>query len=163
MRYAWLAALPVAALTLAACGGSTPAAAPTVAATKSVTAAQACKQSYDAWKTGPAKTIETGKLEPALKRVQAAGASEDLSELRSALEATGRAARDLKAYPMPVCADPRGYWPQMLALLQASGDNARSSSGLSALLLAEAPLQKVPGIEGKLTAELKRDAAKAAA
>ncbi len=37
----------------------------------------------------------------------------------------------------------------MLALLVAAGYNAQLSSGQPALLLAEAPLQKIPAIEKK--------------
>lgn len=59
-------------------------------------------------------------------------------------------------YPMPVCAGPRGYWNAVLARIRAARDNAGSASGLSALILAEAPLNAVPGLESKLTAELKR-------
>ena len=58
--------------------------------------------------------------------------------------------------PMPGCADPRGYWNEILARIRASGDNASTSSGLSGLLAAEAPLQDVPGMETKLGAELKK-------
>ena len=57
---------------------------------------------------------------------------------------------------MPACADPRGYWNAVLARIHAAGDNAASASGLSALILAEAPLQAVPGLQAQLKAELKR-------
>jgi len=153
-------ALPAvaAALALAGCGGhaSPSASAPTVSPTHE-TAHQAmvtCKQRYDAWKTGSAKTIETTKLDPALKAVESAGNSEDITALQSALEAVGSAAVTLQAVPMPSCADPAGYWPQILAILKAAGDNARSSTGLAAILLAEAPLKKFNGLSDKLAAEL---------
>lgn len=155
------AAMAVAAIALTACGGSgtaTPAAAPP--ATPSAAAHQAaptCKQSYDAWKTGPAVKAATAKLESALRKTQSAGSDDDITLLQSSLESAGHAAQELAAYPMPSCADPKGYWPKMLALLRASGDNAKTSSGLSALILAEAPLQKVPAVEARLTAELKKD------
>jgi hypothetical protein len=70
----------------------------------------------------------------------------------------GSAAVTLQAVPMPSCADPAGYWPQILAILKAAGDNARSSTGLAAILLAEAPLKKFNGLSDKLAAELKKDA-----
>jgi hypothetical protein len=54
------------------------------------------------------------------------------------------------------CADPHGYFAQILARVTAAGDNAASASGLSALLLAAVPLQGVPTLEKKLTAELNR-------
>jgi len=79
-------------------------------------------------------------------------------ELNSALHAAGNDARSLKAYPMPACADPSGDWAKMLGYIQAPGDNASTSSGLSGLVLAMAPLEKVKGVENKLTAGLKKDA-----
>jgi rhamnogalacturonyl hydrolase YesR len=54
------------------------------------------------------------------------------------------------------CADPHGYWHQILAGLQAAADNASTSSGLGALLLAMGPLQKVKAAEKKLSAEMKQ-------
>ena len=63
-------------------------------------------------------------------------------------------------YPMPQCADPHGYWSQLLARVTAAGDNAASASGLSALLLAAVPLQGVPKIEKRLTTELNRTVGK---
>jgi hypothetical protein len=78
--------------------------------------------------------------------------------LTSALKITGADAATLEQYPMPACADPGGYWPQTLARIKAAGDNAGSASGLGGILLAEAPLKQVPGLEQKLTAELKKAA-----
>ncbi len=57
---------------------------------------------------------------------------------------------------MPACADPGRYWGQVLALIKAAGDNAGSASGLGGLLLAEAPLKQLPGVEQKLSAEQKK-------
>jgi len=57
---------------------------------------------------------------------------------------------------MPACADPHGYWKQILTRIKAPGDDAGAASGLTGLLLAEAPLKTVPGLEKKLGAELKR-------
>lgn len=56
---------------------------------------------------------------------------------------------------MLACADPHSYWDKSLARIKAAGDNAASSSGLGGLLMAEAPLKDVPGIQAKLEAELK--------
>jgi hypothetical protein len=78
--------------------------------------------------------------------------------LQSSLEAVGRAPVKLEAYPIPSCADPKGYYAEFLGLLRAAGDNASTSSGLSALILAEAPLQKVPAVESSLAAEVKQNA-----
>ena len=114
-----------------------------------------CKQQYDAWKTGPARA-QGKQLDADLSKVSTAGSAEDITAMTSALKTAGADATTLKQYPMPACADPGGYWNAVLARIRAAGDNAGSASGLSALILAEAPLQEVPGLEAKLTAELKR-------
>jgi hypothetical protein len=54
----------------------------------------------------------------------------------------------------PRCADPKGYYGQMLTQATATADSAAASSGLSALILAVGRLKTVPGIEKKLKAEL---------
>jgi hypothetical protein len=116
-----------------------------------------CKQQYDAWKTGPARA--PGKqFEADLSKVSGAGSADDIMALTSALKTAGADATALEQYPMPACADPGGYWAQMLARIKAAGDNAGSASGLGGILLADAPLKQVPGLQQKLSAELKRAA-----
>lgn len=43
-----------------------------------------------------------------------------------------------------------------MARIQAAGDNAGADTGLTGLILAEAPLKDVPALEKKLDPELKR-------
>jgi hypothetical protein len=114
-----------------------------------------CKQQYDPWKTGPARA-QGKQFEADLSKLSAAGSAEDITAMTSALKTAGADATALEQYPMPACADPGGYWVQILAHIKAAGDNAASASGLSALILAEVPAKQVPGLEAKLTAELKR-------
>jgi hypothetical protein len=112
-------------------------------------------QQYSTWQHGPAHA--PGKqIVSALHAVQTAAASEDIPAVTAALKTAGAAAVRLEQYPMPACADPHRYWNAILARIRAAGDNAGSASGLSALILAEAPLQAVPGLQSKLAAELKR-------
>lgn len=167
------AALAILILAMTGCGGSAPTAssharsllAPSSAASSGTRQAPAqtattCRQQYDAWKGNGAATLMAKQLTADLGRVQTAGSDEDIVALRSALIATGATAAKLASYPaMPACADPHGYWRKMLGYLRAAGDNASAASGLGALLLAEAPLEKVPAVEAKLTAELKKAAA----
>jgi hypothetical protein len=112
-----------------------------------------CHQQYAKWKTGPAKA-EGLKLAADEKTVQNAG--DDIVTIGTGLKAAGTDAGQMEAYPMPTCADPAGYYRQMLTDIKASGDNAGSTSGLAGLLAAEVPLKKVPALETKLTAELAR-------
>jgi hypothetical protein len=91
-----------------------------------------------------------------LRALQAAGNAEDIKLLQAALVRAGHDAKPVEAYPPPRCADPHGYWHQILIELQAAADNASTGSGLGALLLAMGPLQKVKAAEKKLSAELKQ-------
>src|SRR5215469_15543417 len=116
-----------------------------------------CAQQFTAWQNGPAKAVAE-KIVPSLNQVQSSAKTEDIPELNAALKAVGTIAQQLQAYPMPACADPAGYWTQMLGYLKAAGDNAGSSSGLAGLLTAIAPLEKVPGVEASLQAELAKNA-----
>lgn len=143
-------ALPAlaAVVALTACGSHV--ASTTAAAAPAAT--ESCHQQYEAWKTGPAKA-EAKKLAGALRALQSAG--EDLVLVTDSLKRAGRIAHQLQAYPMPACADPAGYWRKTLADIRAGGDNASTSSGLGAVLLAMAPLKKAPALERKLAAELK--------
>ena len=77
-----------------------------------------------------------------------------MPKLTDALNQAGTAASRLSAAPPPHCADPKGYYGQMLAKVTAAGDGAKAASGLSALITAAARLKAEPGIERKLKAEL---------
>ena len=112
-----------------------------------------CPEQYANWKSGaPA----AAKAQSDARALTAAAGSEDIPGVASALEAIGGDAASLQADPMPACADPAGYWPRYLTEIKAAGDNAGTSSGLGALLLAAGPLKQVAGIQGKLSAELER-------
>lgn len=112
-----------------------------------------CKQQYAAWKTGPAHALGA-KAKADAGALSAAGSSEDIKTMLSGLKTLGADATALQAYPIPACADPKGYWAQYLADLKASGDNADSASGLAGLLLAEAPLKHVDTLQSKMDAEM---------
>ena len=58
---------------------------------------------------------------------------------------------------MPACADPAGYWTQMLADFKAAGDNAGSSSGLGGLVLATGRAKKAETLSSEISAELKTE------
>ena len=102
-----------------------------------------CAQQYTAWKNGPAN--HDGKqLEAAAASLSADGKTEDIAAMDADLKTLGADAAALKAYPMPACADPAGYWEQYLGQMKAAGDNAGTASGLGGVILAEAPLKQVP-------------------
>lgn len=152
------AIVAAAAVTIAACStsASTPHAAP---ARRTAPKPPTCHQQYETWKHGTAARSVRSLL-AALRKVQSAGAAEDIPQLGTALARAGRAASRLTAYPVPRCADPAGYYASFLTHIQAAGDNAKSTSGLGGLMLAEVPLKAVPGIERRLDAELNRTVGK---
>jgi hypothetical protein len=150
-------ALPAlaAVVALTACGTHAATTSSTAAA-PATTAAASCHDQYQAWKTGAGKA-KAKQLVKALDSLQSAG--EDLVLMTDALKRSARIAHQLQAYPIPRCADPAGYWRKTLADIRAGGDNASTSSGLAAVILAMAPLKEVPPLERKLTAELKKTTA----
>src|SRR6266516_3297138 len=147
MKLAAIAAAALAAgLGVTACGWaatSTPAAAPS----------PSCHQQYEAWKHGVVGG-EFAALRSGFSAVVAAVRNQDVPKLTAALKQAGAAASRLSATPPPRCADPKGYYGQMLAKVTAAAGSAKAASGLSALIVAAAPLKTVPGIEKKLKAEL---------
>jgi hypothetical protein len=151
-----LAAIAAASIALSACGSSasTPAAVKPAAA-KPLT----CRQQYDTWSHGPARA-PVKKLEAGLSATVRAASATDIPLMTAGLKKAAAGARAGARYPMPKCADPKGYFPRFLARIRAAGDNAGSSSGLGSLLLAGASLKGLKKIERKLGAELKRTGAR---
>jgi hypothetical protein len=140
---------------LVACGSSTPPANTAAGSGGTPSPALSCHAQYEAWKNGPARSAAK-RFVAQFRAVEAAGTAEDIPRTVAALKAAGRGAQALQAYPMPKCADPRGYWGKFLARVRAGADNASTGTGLGALLLAMEPLKPVKGILRKLTAELKQ-------
>lgn len=136
------------ALALAACssGGT-----PTTAGGPSAPP-PSCHQQYETWKhSAPAKKVKAD-----LGTVSTAASDEDLLKLRASLVSAVHA---LNAVPhIPRCADPAGYYGQMLGHLTAAADNIKSQSGLGGLLLAVAPLKAMETAGKKLSAELRKTA-----
>ena len=102
-----------------------------------------CAQQYQTWEhgrgTGLVATLH------AVSVASTAGNPEMLTTtLKKARPDVVRATR----YPVPACADPRGYWDVLLMHVNAAAGSKGSASG------ARAALKGVPAIEKKLTAEL---------
>lgn len=143
-----LAAAAGAALVLAACSQSHTTAMPSKHANVShqAVALVNCPLKYNAWKHGPAK-----RLLAALDTVESASSSGDTPALTAALKKAGPAVASAARYPIPACADPKGYWTALLMHVNAAA-SARSTSGSASITPA---LRAVPAIEHKLRAELK--------
>jgi len=134
-----------AALTLAACGsGGGSAASPP----------RSCLQQYRSWNAGPAHAAGEN-LVAALNGVEAANAALKNSPTNAALKRAGVAAAALGRYPIPKCADPKGYWRAVLVQVQTAARNA-STPGQGALVAAAVVLHNMPALDLKLANELKQ-------
>jgi hypothetical protein len=145
--------LAAAVLVIAGCGGQSPppASHPAAATVPPVS----CRQQYETWRHGPAGVSLSG-LTGKLRAVRAAGKTQDVAGLRSAMQALLPAAVALAAHPVPHCADPAGLYAEFVDHLYTAGGRARSAKGLSGLRRAMASLTGLPKIEHRLNAELSR-------
>jgi len=134
-----------AALALAACGSGGGSAAPPP---------RSCLQQYRAWNAGPAHAAGEN-LVGALNGVEAANAALNNSTTDAALKRAGTAATALGHYPIPKCADPKGYWRAVLVQIQTAAGSA-STSGQGALVAAAVVLHNMPALDLKLADELKQ-------
>jgi hypothetical protein len=141
---------------LAACGSHAPSAGrPDVSPARPAS----CRQQYETWQHSPAQA-QVSKLAPALRTIQVAGESGDVSSLATGMKSLVPAAMVLADHPMPHCADPAGLYAEFVNRIYAAGSHARSAQGLSGLLRAAAPVKGLKAIESGLTAEVHRALAK---
>ena len=143
-----------AGLTLMACGSGGGSAAP-AGSGEGVAASTSCLQQYRVWSSGPAHAAGEN-LTAALNILQAASSASDIGATSAALKRAGVAARTLAQSPIPACADPRGYWRAVLVGIQDAADNAGTSQGQGALTAAGVALKRMPVLERKLAAKLRR-------
>ena len=104
----------------------------------------ACKQQYETWQHGWGKGLVA-----AVTVVGSASASGNSAVLAAALKEAKPALSIAARYPMPMCADPKGYWMALLMHV-----NAAEASTSSATRLAAA-VKGIPEIANGLLAELK--------
>jgi hypothetical protein len=154
-----------AGLALTACGSSgSPAASagpsksPTAPATADVgppasAAAPGCLVQYRLWASGPAHAAGDN-LTAALNGLASASAASDVPTIGAALKHAGTAARALEHYPIPGCADPKGYWHAVLRQIETAADSAGTSNGQETLTIAQGVMKQMPVLERKLATEL---------
>ncbi len=139
MKRIALVAAVAALVVLTACSNSAgPAVAPGAAPVP-----VSCGQQYRAWEHGPGAGVVA-----ALRTVSAASTAGNTKVLTDALQKTKPAVARGARYPVPACADPRGYWSVLLMHVNAAVASKGSASTV------RAAMQGVPGIEKELTAEL---------
>ena len=151
MRPLALCAVTGALVALAAC--SHPAA--TATGVKHVTVTHSavlvnCPQEYDAWKHGPANFLLSE-----LNTLDSASTTQDMPALTAALKKVRPAVLGAVRYPIPACADPKGYWTALLMHVNAAAANVGSASGAASIKKA---LKGMSAIEHELRTELKSTA-----
>jgi hypothetical protein len=109
-----------------------------------------CPKEYAAWKLGPGK-----KVVGALDAVDSANTAGDVPALRAALKQAGSEVTKAARFPIPACADPKGYWTALLMHVNAAAESKGPQSGVASIALA---LAGVPKIEHELNTELKSTA-----
>ena len=140
MKRIILAAASAAAIGLTACSnGAAPAAAPGNAPVP-----VSCAQQYQTWEHGRG----TG-LVATLHAVSVASTAGNAKVLTATLKKARPTVARATRYPVPACADPRGYWSVLLMHVNAAVGSTGSAPG------AREALKGVPAIEKQLTAELR--------
>ena len=154
-----------AGLALTACGsggGSAAPAGPSKSPTASAGAAAGpvasaaspgCLLQYRLWASGPAHAAGDN-LTAAVNGLAAASASSDVTTATAALKRAGTAARALEHYPIPSCADPKGYWHAVLQQIEGAANRAGTAQGQGALTIAQGVMKQMPQLERKLASEL---------
>jgi hypothetical protein len=146
---ALLAAVAGAAVVLTACSQTSRTSAPQASPATITHSAVLinCPQLYDAWRNGPAKNVVA-----ALNAVDSASTG-DIGAQTAALKKAASAFVTAARYPMPACADPKGYWDALMMHVSAAASSVNSAAGTTSITVA---LKDVPQLERELSAELKR-------
>jgi hypothetical protein len=139
-------------------GGSAAPARPTASAGSGAgpvasAASPGCLVQYRLWASGPAHGAGDN-LTAALNGLASASAASDIATAGAALKRAGTAARTLGHYPIPACADPKGYWRAVLVRIEAAAASAGTSTGQGTLTIAQGVMKQMPALERKLAAEL---------
>jgi len=116
-------------------------------------ASPGCLVQYRLWASGPAHGAGDN-LTAALNGLASASAASDIATVGAALKRAGTAARTLGHYPIPACADPKGYWRAVLVRIEAAAASAGTSTGQGTLTIAQGVMKQMPALERKLAAEL---------
>ncbi|HYB86905.1 MAG TPA: hypothetical protein VEC76_08655 [Streptosporangiaceae bacterium] len=144
-----------AGLMLMACGSGGGSAATATSAPSPSVPASACLQQYRSWNAGPAHAAgET--LVAALNALETASSESDVTDTGADLKNAATAANTLGHYPIPSCADPKGYWRAVLVRIQAAAASAGTAKGHQTLVAAQGALKDMPSLDLKLANELRQ-------
>ena len=152
------------AAVLTACGtgsGGQPSHSATTAASSSPPASTvagttaACAQQYHAWQNGPAHSAII-KFEAAQQVLANDSSSGKPALIAAALNILGQAADALARFPLPPCADPRGYFATLLSQVVTVSGEVGPDATLADLQQAVSQLGSVFSLESDFTAEVKQ-------
>jgi hypothetical protein len=131
-------------------GGSSSPPTSTVAGTTA-----ACAQQYHAWQNGPAHSTII-KFEAAQIVLDKDSSSGQPTLIAAALNILGQQAAALAAFPVPSCADPRGFFAALLSQIVTVTGEVGPGATLTDLQQAINQLGSVFSLESDFTAEVKQ-------
>jgi hypothetical protein len=152
------------AAVLTACGpgsGGQPSHPATTAASSSPTASTvagttaACAQQYHAWQNGPAHSSII-KFEAAQQVLAKDSSSGHPALIAAALNLLGQQATALARFPVPPCADPHGFFANLLSQVVTVTGQVGPDATVADLQQAISQLGSVFSLESDFTAEVKQ-------
>jgi hypothetical protein len=152
------------AAVLTACGpgsGGQPSHPATTAASSSPTASTvagttaACAQQYHAWQNGPAHSAII-KFEAAQQVLAKDSSSGHPALIAAALNLLGQQATALARFPVPPCADPHGFFANLLSQVVTVTGQVGPNATVADLQQAISQLGSVFSLESDFTAEVKQ-------
>jgi hypothetical protein len=152
------------AAVLTACGpgsGGQPSHPATTAASSSPTASTvagttaACAQQYHAWQNGPAHSAII-KFEAAQQVLAKDSSSGHPALIAAALNLLGQQATALARFPVPPCADPHGFFANLLSQVVTVTGQVGPDATVADLQQAISQLGSVFSLESDFTAEVKQ-------
>jgi hypothetical protein len=152
------------AAVLTACGpgsGGQPSRPATTAASSSPTASTvagttaACAQQYHAWQNGPAHSAII-KFEAAQQVLAKDSSSGHPALIAAALNLLGQQATALARFPVPPCADPHGFFANLLSQVVTVTGQVGPDATVADLQQAISQLGSVFSLESDFTAEVKQ-------
>jgi len=115
----------------------------------------ACAQQYHAWQNGPAHSTII-KFEAAQIVLNKDSSSGQPTLIAAALNILGQQAAALASFPVPSCADPRGYFAALLSQIVTVTGEVGPDATLTDLQQAISQLGSVFALESDFTAEVKQ-------
>ena len=152
------------AAVLTACGAgsggqpSHPATAPAGSSPPTSTVAgttAACAQQYHAWQNGPAHSAIIN-FEAAQEVLDKNSSSGQPALIAASLNILGQRAAALASFPVPSCADPRGFFAALLSQILTVTGEVGPDATLADLQQAVSQLGSVFSLESDFTAEVKQ-------